>query len=56
MRNDKIRRFRPRQNKFRSRRHNNNGLKNNGIVNQVNNQRNSLSRINFNKIAYLLNT
>ena len=49
MRNDKIRRFRPRQNKFRSRRHNNNGLKNNGIVNQVNNQRNSLSRINFNK-------
>ena len=43
MRNDKIRRFRPRPNKFRPRR-SNNGMKNNGIVHQVNVNRNGFSR------------
>ena len=45
MRNDKIRRFRPRSNKFRSRRPTN-GIKSNGIIHQVHNQRNGLSRNN----------
>ena len=48
MRNDKIRRFRPRTHKYRSRRPNN-GIKTNGIVHQVHNQRNGLSRNNVNK-------
>ena len=48
MRNDKIRRFRPRSNKYRSRRPGN-GVKNNGIIHQVNNHRNGLSRNNINK-------
>ena len=48
MRNDKIRRFRPRTNKYRSRR-SNNGVKSNGIVHQVYNQRNVLSRNNVSK-------
>ena len=45
MRNDKIRRFRPRSNKFRSRRPTN-GIKSKGIIHQVHNQRNGLSRNN----------
>ena len=45
MRNDKIRRFRPRMNKYRSRRPNN-GMNNNGVIHQVNVQRNGLSRNN----------
>ena len=48
MRNDKIRRFRPRTNKFRSRR-SNNGIKNNGVVHQVTIHRNSLARNNVSK-------
>ena len=48
MRNDKIRRFRPRTNKYRSRRPNN-GVQNNGIVHHVHNPRNGLSRNNINK-------
>ena len=48
MRNDKIRRFRPRTNKYRSRRPNN-GIKSNGIVHQVYNQRNGLSRNSTNR-------
>ena len=45
MRNDKVRRFRPRTNRYRSRRPNN-GIQSNGIVHQVHNQRNGLSRNN----------
>ena len=48
MRNDKIRRFRPRSNKYRSRRPSN-GINNNGVIHQVNNHRNGLSRNNLNK-------
>lgn len=48
MRNDKIRRFKPRMNKFRSRRPSN-GMKNNGIINQNNIHRNGLSRNHINK-------
>ncbi len=48
MRNDKIRRFRPRTNKYRSRRPSN-GIKNNGIVHQAHNQRNGLSRNNVSR-------
>ena len=48
MRNDKIRRFRPRSNKFRSRRPTN-GMKNNGIIHKVNTHRNGISRNNINK-------
>jgi len=48
MRNDKIRRFRPRTNKYRSRRPHN-GIKNNGIAHHVNNHRNGLSRNHVNK-------
>jgi len=48
MRNDKIRRFRPRTNKYRSRRPSN-GIKNNGIIHQAHNQRNGLSRNNVNR-------
>ena len=48
MRNDKIRRFKPRMNKFRSRRPSN-GMKNNGIVHQNNIHRNGLSRNHVNK-------
>ena len=48
MRNDKIRRFKPRMNKFRSRR-SPNGMKNNGIINQNNIHRNALSRNHLNK-------
>ena len=48
MRNDKIRRFRPRTNKYRSRRPNN-GMKSNGIIHQVHNQRNGLSRNNVSR-------
>ena len=48
MRNDKIRRFRPRTNKYRSRRPNN-GIKNNGIIHQVHNQRNGLLRNSTNR-------
>ena len=47
MRNDKIRRFRPRTNKFRSRRPTN-GMKNNGIIHQNNIHRNGLSRNHVN--------
>ncbi len=43
MRNDKIRRFRPRINKHRSRR-SINGIKNNGVIHQVGIQRNGFSR------------
>ena len=43
MRNDKIRRFRPRNNKYRSRRPNN-GINNNGSMHQINGQRNNVSR------------
>ena len=43
MRNDKIRRFRPRINKHRSRR-SINGVKNNGVIHQVGIQRNGFSR------------
>ena len=45
MRNDKIRRFRPRTNKYRSRRPSN-GINNNGSIHQVNGQRNGLLRNN----------
>ena len=48
MRNDKIRRFKPRMNKFRSRRPSN-GMKNNGIIHQNNIHRNGLSRNHVNK-------
>ena len=48
MRNDKIRRFRPRMNKFRSRRPSN-GMKNNGTIHQNNTYRNGLSRNLVNK-------
>ena len=48
MRNDKIRRFRPRMNKYRSRRPNN-GMKNNGVIHQVNVQRNGFSRNNVSR-------
>ena len=48
MRNDKIRRFRPRTNKYRSRRPNN-GVQSNGIVHHVHNPRNGLSRNNKHK-------
>ena len=48
MRNDKIRRFRPRPNKFRSRNHIN-GIKNNGMSHQSGSHRNGLSRNNINK-------
>ena len=48
MRNDKIRRFRPRTNKYRSRRPSN-GIKNNGIIHQAHNQRNGLSRNNVSR-------
>ena len=48
MRNDKIRRFRPRSNKFRSRRPNN-GIKNNGIIHQNHNPRNGLLRNNISR-------
>ena len=43
MRHDKIRRFRPRTNKYRSRR-NINGVKNGGLIHQVNVNRNGMSR------------
>ncbi len=43
MRNDKIRRFRPRTNKYRSRRPNN-GINNNGSMHQINGQRNHVSK------------
>ena len=48
MRNDKIRRFRPRSNKFRSRRPNN-GMNTNGVAHQTYNQRNGLARNNISK-------
>jgi len=48
MRNDKIRRFRPRTNKYRSRRPNN-GMQSNGIIHQVHNPRNGLSRNNVSR-------
>ena len=48
MRNDKIRRFKPRMSKFRSRRPSN-GMKNNGIIHQNNIYRNGLSRNLVNK-------
>ena len=48
MRNDKIRRFRPRSNKYRSRRPGN-GMKNNGAVQQINIHRNVVSRNGFAK-------
>ena len=54
MRNDKIRRFRPRTNKFRSRRPSN-GMKNNGIIHQNNIHRNGLSRNHINKNYTILN-
>ena len=44
MRNDKIRRFRPRSNKFRSRRPINSLKSNNGVSHQFNNQRNGSIR------------
>jgi len=47
MRNDKIRRFRPRTNRYRSRRPNN-GI-NNGSVHQVNIQRNGFLRNNVSR-------
>ena len=43
MRNDKIRRFRPRTNKYRSRRRKN-GIINNGSMHQINGQRNHVSK------------
>ena len=43
MRNDKIRRFRPRSNKYRSRRPGN-GIQNGSVVHQVNIHRNGISR------------
>jgi len=43
MRNDKIRRFRPRSNKYRSRRPGN-GIQNGSVVHQVNIHRNGMSR------------
>lgn len=43
MRNDKIKRFRPRSNKYRPRR-NNNLTRNNGTIHQVSSQRNNFSR------------
>ena len=48
MRNDKIRRFKPRMNKFRSRRPSN-GMKNNGVINPNNIHRNGFSRNQINK-------
>ena len=48
MRSDKIRRFKPRMNKFRSRRPSN-GMQNNGIIHQNNIHRNGLSRNHVNK-------
>ena len=48
MRNDKIRRFRPRTNKYRSRRPKN-GMNSSGIVHQVHNQRNGFSRNSTNR-------
>ena len=48
MRNDKIRRFKPRMNKFRSRRPSN-GMKNNGIIPPNNIHKNGLSRNHVNK-------
>tara|TARA_Y100000590_G_scaffold362297_1_gene419414 strand:- start:112 stop:465 length:354 start_codon:yes stop_codon:yes gene_type:complete len=48
MRNDKIRRFRPRMNKYRSRRPNN-GMNNNGVIHQVNVQRNGFLRNNVSR-------
>ena len=48
MRHDKIRRFRPRSNKFRSRR-SNNIIKNNGAIHQVNGHRNISLGNNINK-------
>ena len=48
MRNGKIRRFRPRINKYRSRNHIN-GIQNNGVTHQPNVHRNGLSRNNINK-------
>ncbi len=53
MRNDKIRRFRPRPNKFRSRNHIN-GIKNNGMSHQSGSHRNGLSRNNISKNPYNL--
>ena len=48
MRNEKIRRFRPRTNKYRSRRPNN-GMNSNGSIHQVSGQRNGLNRNNIHK-------
>ncbi len=48
MRNSKIRRFRPRTNKYRSRNHIN-GIQNNGATHQPNIHRNGFSRNNINK-------
>ena len=48
MRHDKIRRFKPRMNKFRSRRPSN-GMNNNGTIHQNNIHRNGLSRNHVNK-------
>ena len=55
MRNDKIRRFRPRTNKYRSRRPGN-GMKSNGSIHQVNvnGQRNGLARNNIHKSPHNL--
>ena len=48
MRHDKIRKFKPRMNKFRSRRPSN-GMNNNGTIHQNNIHRNGLSRNHVNK-------
>ena len=48
MRNDKIRRFRPRTNKYRSRRPMN-GARSNGVIHQVNSQRVGSLRGNISK-------
>ena len=48
MRNSKIRRFRPRTNKYRSRNHIN-GIQNNGATHQPKIHRNGFSRNNINK-------
>ena len=48
MRNDKVRRFRPRTNKYRSRR-SSNGMNNNGSMHQINGQRNNLTRNNVSR-------
>ncbi len=48
MRNDKVRRFRPRTNKYRSRR-SSNGMNNNGSMHQINLQRNNLTRNNVSR-------